>query len=120
MIGVNRTFYNHVGIYVGRQPFGGEVLHNDKVGGVILSSLAEFSNGKFIYLHKKGPDDYFAQVTVVSRALSLLGRKFDLLTFNCEHAANFAQAGETKSPQLQLAGLCLFAICGLAILCGKD
>jgi hypothetical protein len=40
----------------------------------------------------------------VLRALSLIGQPYNLLKFNCEHLAYYAQTGVPRSPQLA-AGL---------------
>jgi hypothetical protein len=116
MIQVGRFLYNHVGIYVGsRTADGRDVVHNDKNGGVVLSTLAEFSGGKPVQLHTAASGNYVEREAIANRALSLLGRRFDLLTFNCEHAANWAQSGKLESPQIK--GFVLFALIvgGLAL-----
>ena len=94
MISIDRFGYKHVGIYVGMRGHGAnDVVHNDKGGGVVVASLADFSKGATIHLHKAASGDYFQREAIASRAFSLVGRKFDLFTFNCEHAANWAQTG---------------------------
>lgn len=45
----------------------------------------------------------FEQEQVVQRALSLIGQPYDLLKFNCEHLAYYAQTGVPRSPQLAAA-----------------
>jgi len=116
MIEVDRFVYRHVGRYVGPQTFDGrDVVHNDKNGGVVLSTLAEFSGGKPVKLRQAAPVNCFQRQEIANRALSLLGQKFDLLTFNCEHAATWAENGEAQSPQLQGA-LLLLGIFGLLAL----
>jgi hypothetical protein len=119
MIRVNRLIYNHVGIYVGRR-FSDEridgVIHNDKFGGVVVSTLADFSCGAAVQLHKPATGDYFEREAIVERAFSLIGQKFDLLKFNCEHAANWAQTGKSESPQLRGAIALAALFCGFAVL----
>jgi hypothetical protein len=101
-IAVKRFGYTHEGIYVGQGAFHGrDVVHNDKGGGVVLTTFAEFSRGSPVYLSKRVTENYFQQQAIANRAFSLIGRKFDLFTFNCEHAANLAQRGRQESPQLQ-------------------
>ncbi len=121
IIEVDRFFYRHVGIYVGPRTFDGRVVaHNDKNGGVVLSTLAEFSGGQPIQLRKSaGNVNYFQRQETADRILSLLGQKFDLLTFNCEHAANWAQNGKSESPQLQGVFLLAAIVGGLALLKGS-
>jgi Lecithin retinol acyltransferase len=119
MIEIDRFLYRHVGIYVSPRADGRDILHNDKNGGVVLSTLAEFSGGKPVKLRQPAPSNYFQRQEIANRALSLLGQKFDLLTFNCEHAATWAQNGEKHSPQLQGAFL-LLGIFGLLALLGSS
>jgi hypothetical protein len=120
MIRVDRPLYKHVGIYVGvRGAYGPSVIHNDKGGGVILSSLAEFSGGTPAYLHQAATGNYFDREEIANRAFSLLGRKFDLLTFNCEHAANWAQSAKLESPQLRGAFFLVALFFGLFLITRK-
>jgi hypothetical protein len=114
IIRIDRPLYRHVGIYVGSQtPGGPDVVHNDKHGGVILSTLAEFSAGFPVYVHKAATGNYFQRQQIAKRALDLLGGKFDLLTFNCEHVANWAQSEKMESPQLQAFFAVLAIVVGL-------
>jgi hypothetical protein len=53
------------------------------------------------------------QEEIVQRALSLLGERYDLILFNCEDLANYAQTGVAYSPQVLFFGL---AIVGAAAL----
>jgi hypothetical protein len=109
-IAVQRPGYRHVGIYTGN----GRVVHNDKGGGVVLATLDQFSGGEPVFLLKRVTDNYFQQQAIAARAYSLLGTKFDLLHFNCEHAGNWIQSGRVESEQLQGAFLVALAILGLA------
>jgi len=111
-IAVQRFFYKHVGIYIGN----GSVVHNDKGGGVVLATLAEFSAGGSVILQKRVATDYFQQQAIAQRALSLLGSQFNVFHFNCEHAANWAQSGRVESEQLQGAFIVILAVLGLVAL----
>lgn len=119
MIAVARLGYKHVGIYVGPQPFGACVVHNCKGDGVILSTLEEFGGSSQIFIRRKATGNFQERQIIAQRAMFLLGTKYDLLKFNCEHAATTAQSGVPESPQVAVAGLlALFAV-GLALLAGK-
>ena len=111
-IAVQRFFYKHVGIYIGN----GSVVHNDKGGGVVRTTLAEFSAGGAVMLQKRVTTDYFQQQAIAQRALSLIGSQFNVIHFNCEHAANWAQSGRVESEQLQGAVIVLLAVLGLVAL----
>jgi hypothetical protein len=114
MIGVTRFGYTHVGIFVGPRRFDGyDVVHNDKGNAVILSSQADFAQGSPIQIWKKASGNIFEREAIANRALALLGRRFDLLMFNCEHAANLAQSGRAESPQLVGAAFLGLALLGL-------
>jgi len=113
LIRVQRLGYVHVGVYVGPSWDRRDVVHNDKWGGVVLSTLAEFAGGAPIELHKSANCGYHERRAIAERAKALIGRKFDLLSFNCEHAASLALSGQSESPQLQAACLLLLLLGGL-------
>jgi hypothetical protein len=103
IIGIQCPGFMHVGVYVGPCWFGdGCVVHNSKLGGVILSSLYEFSGGAQITIRQKATCYWHQRETIARRALSLLGKKYDLFKFNCEHAAYYAQRGKAESPQISV------------------
>jgi len=121
MIRIDRPGYKHVGVYVGAQwPSQWDVIHNQKGGGVKLISLAAFSDGCPVFIHQKTQGDHYQRQQIVQRALQLIGTKYDLLNFNCEHAANLAQNGKAESPQLKgFVLLTLLLIGGVALFGGK-
>ncbi len=106
-----RLGVRHYGIYVGQ--IGGyldAVVHNSKTEmKVVLEELSTFADGKEIKIEQHAPPDY--EQVVVERALQLLGTKYDLIDFNCEHFVNLVQQGERRSDQLRngafLGGLAL-------------
>jgi len=106
-------FPRHVGIYAGVRG----VVHNHKSCCVQLTSLQAFSGGRPIRVTSRVAGSWFEQEQVVQRALSLVGKPYNLLNFNCEHAAYYAQTGEAKSPQLGFALVfCLLGIVGMLAL----
>jgi Lecithin retinol acyltransferase len=109
--------YQHVGVYVGVQGVCGEcVIHNSKLGGVILSTLTEFSGGSQIFIHQKATCPWYERGAIVQRAWSLLGSKYNLFNFNCEHAAYYAQRGKAESPQISaFAFIALLLFGGLTL-----
>jgi lecithin:retinol acyltransferase len=86
----------HVGIYAAGRGF----VHNDKACCVALVDEATFTGGRKTRLIGRVVGGLFEQEQVVQRALSLIGQPYDLLTFNCEHLAYYAQTGVARSPQL--------------------
>lgn len=94
----------HVGIYLGWDGFGREwVIHNAKGGEVAETPLEAFAAGLPVTVRNPAPVAWYAQQQIAQRARSLLGKKYDLLNFNCDHFANYAQTGIAFSPQLRSA-----------------
>jgi hypothetical protein len=94
--------YEHHGIDCG----DGTVIHYRKTGTATVSrtSLAAFALGKRVYV-KAVAVAYLPNI-VVTRAESRLGeQRYDLLTNNCEHFANWCKTGRSESEQLAGFGL---------------
>lgn len=105
----------HVGIYIGSNGWNGFVIHNDKDTGIVRQDdLQTFEAGHQATLLRRTARSWYEQQVIVNRAHSLLGQKFDLVNFNCEHLATYAQGGIAQSPQLRIAGIlslvCLFLL----------
>jgi hypothetical protein len=106
------SFSRHVGIYAAGRGF----IHNDPACCVRLTDEATFTGGRKMRLIGRVTGGLFEQEQVVQRALSLIGQPYNLLKFNCEHLAYYAQTGVSRSPQLAtgfavLIGIaCLFAL----------
>jgi len=92
---------SHYGIYVGpRGPNGEDVVHNDKHNGVELVTFKKFSRGKEVTVVARVAESLDEQREIMARALSMLGRRYELLSFNCEHAANYALSGTAMSEKV--------------------
>jgi hypothetical protein len=108
----------HRGIFVGFDEYGRAwVIHND-MGGIVCWVLFEhFAADLPVTIASRKARSPYEQRAIVSRAQSLLGWRYDLLNFNCDHLVTYAQDGVATSPQLQ--GLALaFAVAlfvGLAV-----
>ena len=100
------SFSRHVGIYAAGRGF----IHNDPACCVRLTDEAAFTAGRKMRLIGRALGGPFEQEQVVQRALSLVGQPYDLLKFNCEHLAYYAQTGVARSPQLELAVLCFLGV----------
>ena len=110
MIEVVGPFPCHVGVYAA----GRGVIHNSKGGFVQLTDAATFSGGKPMRAIWRVGGTWYDQEAAVNRAMSLIGRPYDLLNFNCEHAAYYALTGKPRSPQLGFA-LAALAFVGLLV-----
>ena len=91
----------HRGIEIGRDEQGQTlVAHNSKKHGkVVIETTQEFSGGAHITVMRHAAPG--TQEFVVQRALRMLGTKYDLVNWNCEHFANYAQTGHLSSEQLR-------------------
>lgn len=98
----------HVGVYAAGRGF----IHNQKGNCVVLTNLQTFSGGLPIRVIARVNGGWFRREQVVQRALTLMGKRYDLLNFNCEHAAYYAATGVARSPQLGWAvlGLAVFGL----------
>ena len=92
----------HRGVFVGYDEYGRSwVIHND-MGGIVCWVLFEaFAAGLPVALASRKAHNTYEQQAIVARAQSLLGWKYDLLNFNCDHLVTYAQDGIATSPQLQ-------------------
>lgn len=106
----------HVGIYGGRDWAGQEwVIHNAKNDCVRWDLLEIFGAGNPISLARRATTAYEGAI-ILSRARIQLGRKFDLVNFNCEHLVSYALGTEAGSPQLRGVALGAAALACLAVL----
>jgi hypothetical protein len=108
----------HRGIFVGFDEYGRAwVIHND-MGGIVCWVLFEhFAADLPVTIASRKARSPYEQRAIVSRAHSLLGWRYDLLNFNCDHLVTYAQDGVATSPQLQSLALA-FAVAlfvGLAV-----
>jgi hypothetical protein len=74
-------------------------VHNTPSGGVEHTPIAAFAGGQPIHVEQRPAPG--TEHIVVARALSLVGRQYNLLFLNCEHVANWAVTGKAESPQVQ-------------------
>jgi len=111
-----RTGKKHYGICTGFDHAGSPwFAHNTSYFGVVHTDRKGFAGHRVIHIEQRAPVGYEAMVA--ARALSLVGREYNLLRFNCEHAANLAATGKAQSKQVQdglaLAGLGTMALAAL-------
>lgn len=91
----------HVGLYAGIDWAGRDwVIHNAKDDCVRWDLLDSFGAGNPVSVARSATTPYEG-ATIISRARSQLGRKFDLINFNCEHFVSYALGIGAGSPQLR-------------------
>jgi len=104
----------HYGIYVGRDLYTRPcVAHNNKGVGVQVTTYDAFSNGNPVFIEEAAPDNPAARAAIVRRALSLRGKPYNILFFNCEDFANYAYSEIPYSKQI--IGACLLGIGAIAL-----
>lgn len=98
----------HFGIVTEVSSHGTLVVHNEALYGVREVSLAEFACGRRVVPQRSGPL-VFTRNEIVQRARSMVGCRYDLSSFNCEHLANWAAYDEMVCKQGRAAwlGTCL-------------
>jgi hypothetical protein len=96
------------GVYVGKRGLNGEdLVRNAEDGKVVMDFLWNFRQCTQVYFEgvaMPGHGEF-----VVSHALSLVGKEYDLLFFNCKHFATVAYEEVPNSRQIQ-KGVGLVAI----------
>ncbi len=104
----------HYGICTGIGPDGDLwFVHNTREGGAVHTTRKGFSGNHEIHVEQRAKPGF--EVIVATRAMSLVGQKYDLLSFNCEHLANLAANGTAESKQVRagatlVASVSLFAL----------
>lgn len=63
-------------------------VHNTRDQGVVHCTRKGFAGNRPIQVEQRAAPG--SEYDVAVRALSLVGRDFNMLSFNCEHAANLA------------------------------
>ncbi len=86
----------HAGVYLGNH----QVLHNRPGDGVIITSLAEYQEGKQIKVQRFTEIDHHG-LTMRLQMILQGDERYQLLSNNCESIANFLLFGRKKSPQIQ-------------------
>ncbi len=74
-------------------------VHNTSEAGVVETTRKGFAGNRPIYIEQRAPAGY--EAVVAERARSLVGKDYSMLSFNCEHVANWAATGQAESKQVQ-------------------
>lgn len=99
----------HYGVYAGN----GWVWHNAPTKGEHYAQLEAFSGGRRVHIDRKCPavDRYKVLSAIQAKAGNPEG--YDLLSYNCEHAARQLTEGSRISYQVLGWGVFGLALCGL-------
>lgn len=102
----NLNIVEHYVVYLGENQWGNDIYAENKIGyGVRIISHHQFvsENTSFSRIRRFNGNTYQRNLAV-ERAMSLVGRKYDLTNFNCEHFSNYVQHGDAFSNQVKLVG----------------
>lgn len=120
VIGVRVGLVTHKGIVSGRNSYGEwMVISNSKrAGGVYEEPLSVFQ-GRYKLVPVKQPLSDMPTWLVLVQARKMLGARWDVSTWNCEHFVNYAFGLKLESPQLQ-AAVAMLGIAGIAIMVARS
>jgi len=109
-----RSSKKHYGVCTGYGSDGEPwFVHNTRDGGVVHTTRKAFAGNRAIYIEQRAQPG--TEALVAARALQLVGRRYDMLSFNCEHAANLAANGQAESKQVQ-QGVIVASLAGVLAL----
>lgn len=109
----------HYGVCVGHDARGmPRFVHNTRsLGYVTEASYEQFAEDLPVRIDQHAPPGFGG--VIAARARALLGRSYNLVTFNCEHTANLAVNGRPVSHQVGVAwalvGVAVAALVGLLL-----
>lgn len=109
--------YEHVGIVTDRTIGDTQTVisNSARKGGVFEESISLFSRGRKINL--KGYIGDLDPYSVLSRARSKIGTKYNVLKWNCEHFIRWVHGLKPESPQLKLTiVIAMLALCGWLVI----
>lgn len=91
---INLRAIRHVGVYLGNN----RVIHNSKrTNQVVTEDLETFASGHTIKFCP--PKQTFDQNDFYNKAEQIVGQKYSVSRFNCEHLASYLLGGKVSSPQ---------------------
>ena len=91
------------------------LIDNAKADGVSLRPLEEVAAGDPVEVVARPQSAEHAN-HIVERAYSQIGKRYDLISQNCEHFSSWCYSGKPRSIQLQGFGFLAAVIAGIVIL----
>jgi hypothetical protein len=107
------NFVQHHAIYLGKDNNGNRIYIENAIGrGVQVVSEAYLFRGGYVLTRvERFEGNQLQRDAAVRLAVSLQGKKYDLINFNCEHYANTVQHRKPHSKQVGVGfGIGLFAL----------
>lgn len=107
----------HHAVFFGMVDGEAVVAENKEGRGVILTRLDQFmADARIIKRHIRFSGNHYDQMVVMDRIRERLGRRYDLLKYNCEHFANEVLHFRAISPQVKAVGTAAAVAGGLFLL----
>lgn len=95
----------HHAIYLGFKEGVESVAENTLEKGVQILSISDFFRDVDVITKiERFEGNHEQRLKSVKKAISLVGKKYDVLNFNCEHYANFVQDKNPISKQVHVGG----------------
>jgi hypothetical protein len=109
-----KGLFMHQGVCIGVDWLDVRVLHVTPGQGILLSSYAEFADGKTVTVAKKAQRSEIP--AIIARAQTELEQPsaYDPLTNNCEHLVNRVVLGVSKSVTVELLIAIIIALVVIA------
>ena len=116
IVAIDNGFYRHVGIVTDRSQNGKPMVISNSFRrrGVFEEQWNDFSCHQNVIIH-----DYPGRLnskSVVQRARSRIGTKWNLFDWNCEHFVYWSHGLEPHSPQIMSLFSCVSLFAGAALL----
>jgi hypothetical protein len=107
-------FFRHKGVVSDRWQGGNPMVisNSARAGGIAEESWETFAGGQTVI--SEGYPNNLPPYEVLHRARSLIGTKYQLLNWNCEHLTRYAHGLEPQSPQIAATLLIAAVAIGVA------
>ncbi|MFN0292831.1 lecithin retinol acyltransferase family protein [Pedobacter helvus] len=98
----NVGLIEHYGVYIGTDKMRNHIFaeNNVNTGVRLVTDKTFFKNCNSVLAVKKLTGGNVERGKAVQRALSLLGKPYELVNFNCEHYSNYVQNERPNSQQV--------------------
>jgi hypothetical protein len=112
-------FVQHHAIYIGNDIYGNRQYVENYIGkGVqMVNENHLFRDGFYLTRIEPFAGNDFQRQLAINRAIALIGKRYDLVNFNCEHYANIVQYNKPYSRQVGngILATLMLAVIGIGI-----